>query len=46
MDMLYGPLYHRYLHGHLPLTDRFARGVAGMTAAGAAAGAAVPRARE
>jgi AcrR family transcriptional regulator len=44
LDMLYGPLYHRYLHGHLPLTDRFAIGVAAMTAAGAAAGAAVPRA--
>ena len=42
LDMLYGPLYHRYLHRHLPLTDRFAIGVARMTAAGAAARAAVP----
>ena len=42
MDMLFGPLYHRYLHGHLPLNDRFAVGVAAMTAAAAAAGAAVP----
>jgi AcrR family transcriptional regulator len=42
LDMLYGPLYHRYLHGHLPLNDAFAIGVAGMTAAAAAAGAAVP----
>jgi AcrR family transcriptional regulator len=41
LDMLYGPLYHRYLHGHLPLDDRFARGVATMVAAAAAAGAAV-----
>jgi AcrR family transcriptional regulator len=41
LDMLYGPLYHRYLHGHLPLNDRFAVGVAGMTAAAAVAGAAV-----
>jgi AcrR family transcriptional regulator len=43
LDMLYGPLYHRYLNGHLPLDDRFATGVAGMTAAGAVGGAAVPR---
>ncbi len=40
LDMLYGPLYHRYLHRHLPLTDRFAIGVARMTAAAAMAGAA------
>jgi AcrR family transcriptional regulator len=43
LDMLYGPLYHRYLHGHLPLSDRFARGVASVVAAAAAAGAAVTR---
>jgi AcrR family transcriptional regulator len=42
LDMLYGPLYHRYLHGHLPLTDGFAIGVARMTAAAAVAGAAAP----
>jgi AcrR family transcriptional regulator len=42
LDMLYGPLYHRFLHGHLPLDDAFAIGVAGMTAA--AAGAAVRQA--
>jgi AcrR family transcriptional regulator len=24
LDMLYGPLYHRLLHRHAPLTDRFA----------------------
>lgn len=24
-DLLWGPLYHRLLHGHAPLTDRFAR---------------------
>lgn len=23
MDMIYGPLYHRLLHGHAPLNDRF-----------------------
>jgi len=33
LDMLYGPLYHRYLHRHLPLTDGFVIGVAAMTAA-------------
>jgi AcrR family transcriptional regulator len=45
LDLLYGPLYHRYLHNHLPLTDSFAQGVASMVAAGAAAGAAVPSLR-
>jgi len=24
LDMLYGPIYHRLLHRHAPLTDRFA----------------------
>jgi AcrR family transcriptional regulator len=23
LDLLYGPIYHRLLHGHAPLTDRF-----------------------
>ena len=23
LDLLYGPVYHRLLHGHAPLTDRF-----------------------
>ena len=27
VDLLYGPLYHRLLHGHAPLTERFARDV-------------------
>jgi len=27
LDLLYGPLYHRLLHGHAPLNDRFARDV-------------------
>ncbi|MFI9387732.1 TetR/AcrR family transcriptional regulator [Kutzneria sp. NPDC052558] len=27
LDLLYGPLYHRLLHGHAPLTDRFVRDV-------------------
>jgi AcrR family transcriptional regulator len=42
MDLFYGPLYHRYLNGHLPLTDDFARDVGRMVAAGARSGAAVP----
>jgi hypothetical protein len=40
MDMLFGPLYHRYLNQHLPLDPAFARGVARMVVAGAKAGAA------
>jgi AcrR family transcriptional regulator len=40
MDLLYGPLYHRYLNGHLPLDESFARGVARMVAAAAKDGAA------
>ena len=40
MDLLFGPLYHRYLNMHLPLTQSFARGVARMVAAGAFDGAA------
>lgn len=27
IDLLYGPLYHRMLHGHAPLGDRFTRQV-------------------
>ena len=27
LDLIYGPLYHRLLHGHAPLTDRFVEGV-------------------
>jgi Tetracyclin repressor-like, C-terminal domain len=41
MDLLYGPLYHRYLNGHLPLDESFARDVARMVAAAAKDGAAV-----
>ncbi len=29
LDLLYGPIYHRLLHGHAPLTDRFACTVVG-----------------
>jgi Tetracyclin repressor-like, C-terminal domain len=41
MDLLFGPLYHRYLNGHLPLDESFARGVARMVATAARDGAAV-----
>ncbi len=27
LDLLYGPAYHRLLHGHLPLDDRFVNGL-------------------
>jgi len=27
LDMLYGPIYHRFLHRHAPLTDRFVTAV-------------------
>jgi len=35
LDLLFGPLYHRYLNMHLPLDRSFAQGVARMVAAGA-----------
>jgi hypothetical protein len=41
MDLLFGPLYHRYLNRHLALDESFARGVARMVSAGALRGAAV-----
>ena len=39
LDLLYGPLYHRLLHGHAPLNERFLRGLVdtvldGLSAAG------------
>jgi AcrR family transcriptional regulator len=34
VDMLWGPLYHRLLHGHAALSERFARRVVGMVVAG------------
>jgi AcrR family transcriptional regulator len=27
LDVLYGPIYHRLLHGHAPINDRFVRDV-------------------
>jgi AcrR family transcriptional regulator len=43
MDLLYGPLYHRYLNRHLPLDESFARDVARMVAAAALNGAAASK---
>ncbi|HYZ55566.1 MAG TPA: TetR-like C-terminal domain-containing protein, partial [Streptosporangiaceae bacterium] len=37
LDLLYGPLYHRLLHGHAPLSDHFLRDVVDITLAGLAA---------
>jgi AcrR family transcriptional regulator len=34
LDLLYGALYHRLLHGHAPLNDRFAREVIDMVLGG------------
>jgi AcrR family transcriptional regulator len=31
LDLIYGPLYHRLLQGHAPLTDRFAQQVVDIT---------------
>ena len=47
LDLLYGPLYHRLLHGHAPLSERFLRDLvdtvlAGLTAADERPGPASP----
>jgi AcrR family transcriptional regulator len=34
LDLVYGPVYHRLLHGHAPLTDRFAASVVDLALAG------------
>jgi AcrR family transcriptional regulator len=34
LDLLYGPLYHRLLHGHAPLNDRFTQDVIDMALTG------------
>jgi AcrR family transcriptional regulator len=36
VDLIYGPLYHRLLHGHAPLTGRFAEDVVDMALGGIA----------
>jgi AcrR family transcriptional regulator len=37
LDLLYGPLYHRLLHGHAPLNERFLRELVETVVAGLAA---------
>ena len=34
LDLVYGPLFHRLLHGHAPLNDRFVRDVVHAVLAG------------
>ena len=34
LDLIYGPLYHRLLHGHAPLTERFAQQVVDLALSG------------
>jgi AcrR family transcriptional regulator len=34
LDLIYGPIYHRLLHGHAPLTERFATSVIDLALAG------------
>jgi AcrR family transcriptional regulator len=34
VDLIYGPLYHRLLHGHAPLSGRFGQAVVDMALAG------------
>lgn len=34
VDLVYGPLYHRLLHGHAPLSDRFVNDVVDMALRG------------
>ena len=38
LDLIYGPVYHRMLHGHEPLDERFARNLVDTIMAGIAPG--------
>ena len=38
LDLIYGPIYHRMLHGHAPLDERFARNLVDTILAGIAPG--------
>jgi AcrR family transcriptional regulator len=38
LDLLYGPVYHRLLHGHAPLSERFAREIVDGVVAAAGSG--------
>jgi AcrR family transcriptional regulator len=43
LDLLYGPIYHRILHGHAKLTDDFTRTIVGYVVTGAAQAKRAPR---
>jgi AcrR family transcriptional regulator len=45
LDVLYGPLYHRLLHGHGPLNDRFVEDVVDMALGGLAPATRAPLGR-
>jgi AcrR family transcriptional regulator len=34
LDLIYGPIYHRLLHGHAPVSDRFAASVIDLALSG------------
>jgi AcrR family transcriptional regulator len=38
LDLIYGPIYHRMLHGHAPLDERFARNLVDTIITGIAPG--------
>lgn len=41
LDLLYGPMYHRLLQGHLPLNDRFVQAIVNTVLAGIQPGARI-----
>jgi len=42
LDLIYGPVYHRLLHGHAAVTDRFAAGVIDLALAGILTSSSAP----
>jgi AcrR family transcriptional regulator len=42
VDLIYGPVYHRLLHGHAPLSDRFATSVIELALSGILASPTAP----
>ena len=42
LDLIYGPVYHRLLHGHAQITDRFATSVIDLALAGILTSPAAP----
>jgi AcrR family transcriptional regulator len=45
LDLIYGPIYHRLLHGHAALTDHFVQAVVDSALAGLVAASTNPHAR-